>query len=379
MLITLATKAMEQEDLSKAFAELTIIDPTKNQPKTLAEACLGYFGINDLQDNNNLKKIMYGYTHFQRPVRVPSHLAVLIIEKFTNNFIEKVAPQVAAELFITNLADETKIAIIKRIGQSAKVDECRGIFQQLMHDSKTGNKIKECINQHDPLFQSMKTFITQRIYAQKLPEHQKLIEQHRVDDTASSPDGNYCAIRCGTSIIIIATKDNHWQRVAILTGHILDIISVSWSPNSKYFLTSSEDRTAKIWTVNNNQWQCIATLYGNIGRIWLVSWSSDGRYLVTSPWGTTTKIWDVHLLNTIIQYPFSYDEILLVKAIVDAQKSGITHQLNKHQKQIFNQLGGNDTELRDALHNVLKPLVDEYDFTTQFMNIFIHYFNKDLL
>jgi len=170
--------------------------------------------------------------------------------------------------------------------------------------------------------------------------------------------------------------DPRWQCIATLIGHTDWIRSVSWSPDGKYFATASWDKTAKIWTLDG---QCIATLTGHTDYLLSASWSTDGIYFAASSYHGVTKIWDMHLLNKITQYPFSYDEILLIKAIVDSRKSGLEYPLNQHEQQIFDQLGSDDQELHNALHNILKPLVNEYDLTIQFMKIFIHIFNKDLL
>jgi len=447
MLVTLSVRAMEQKDLpvTEAFAALTIIDPTKKQPKTLVEYCLNNFGVDDQKDGNNLSKIIYGYTHLQKPVRVPSHLAVLIIEKFTRNFIEEVATQVAPELLTNNLEDETKIAIIKRIVHSNKFDECQEVFQQLILDLKIGNKIKErikeCIKQRDSLFQNMKAFLIAQIYAHKLPEYQEIIEQQQMG-MVLSPDGKYWAAS-NRNIAKIWTHD--CKHIAALTDHTDHINSVAWSPNSKYLITGSDDKTAKIWTFKDNQWQCIATLTGHtdwinsvswspIGtyiatgsrdktaKIWTVdcqclttlighiasirsvSWSPDGQYIATgsldetakiwtlngqcivtlsdlinlvawspdgksltttSAWDETTKTWDMHLLNTITEYPFSYDEIELIQKIVDAQKSGLTYPLNKQEQQTFDQLVTVDQELGNTLHLVLDPLVNKHKLSKE--------------
>jgi len=450
-LATFSMRAMEQENLSitKKFEQLTIIDPTKNQPKTLAEICLENFGVDDQEDEKNLNKIIYGYDHFERPVRVPSHLAVPIIEKFTHNFIEEVATQVAPELLTNNLEDNTKIAIIKRIAQSTKVDECREVFKQLMHDPKTVSKIKECINQHDLLCQSMKAFFIQTIYAHKLPEHQ-LIGEQPVKNTTLSPDGNYTAIQCKNIVTISTIEDNHriatltghknnirsilwspdgkylatcswdkttkiwtfknneWQYIATLSDHTKTVYALAWSPDSKYLATGSFDKTAKIWAVKNNECKCVATLSDHVAPISSLAWSPDGKYLaigsydhtakiltfdgqclailignntgtiaitsvswspdgkslITCAWDGATRKWNLHVLSTITQHPFSYDEILLIQAIADAQKNNAPHT-SEQKKQIFDQLLSIDQKLRDALYGALDPLVNKYELSTE--------------
>jgi len=289
-----------------------------------------------------------------------------------------------------------------------------------MNDPKTGNKIKQCIKEciDNPLFQPMKAFLIAQIYAQKLPERQKLIERQLVHNSAFSPDGQYHIMLHGSSIKISAIKNNQWLRHTTLTGHAHSITSALWSPDSKYLATSSDANTVKIWTIKDNQWLCHVTLIGHTDYIDSVSWSPDGKYLATASWDKTAKIWtvdgqciatltgytsyrnsvswssdgtyliigssvwntvwgkgikiwDMRPLDTITQHPFSCDEMLLVKAIVNAQDNCLIYQLNKHEQQIFNQLGNTDKELGRALRKVLKPFVKKHRLITQFINTLI--------
>jgi len=434
MFITLSVKAMQQNaPIIKNFEQLTI--NAIHKPEPLLTLCIKHFG-RDRQicqaDGNTLG-------HLLSPESIiPENLALEIIKKFPTNVIKECAQEIAEKLS-TALPAKMNIAFIDKLAECDAIAPCRPMLQQLINDPRADHAIKKCINHHDPLFQSMKTFLIAQAYAHKLPDYQPIIIEKQREEL--SPDGNYIAeLLCDNdSINILTTKDN--QCIAILTGHDNAIWSiswspdgnylatgsgdntakiwtvngkciatlttghdnivwsVSWSPNGKYLVTGSADKTAKIWTIKDLQWQCIAVLTGHTATIYSASWSPDGKYLATgsadktvkiwtldgkciatltghtasiwslswSPdgihltthcaWDGATKKWDMHVLNTITQHPFSYDEILLIKGIVDAREIKTRYPLNQHEQQIFNQLCNIDPELRDALHGALDPLV----------------------
>jgi len=436
MLATLSVRAMEQKDLpvTKNFEQLTI--NAMHKPEPLLTLCIKHFGRARAMCNADGDTI--GDLLSPESI-IPENLALDIIKKFPNNVIKECAQEIAAKLS-TALPVKMNIAFIDKLADCDAIVPYRTMLKQLINDPKTSKEIKECINQRDPIFQSMKAFLIAQIYARKLPEYQKTIEQQQDEDTILSPDGKYRATpSCKNTVTIwtvddcqcIATLTGHtklitsilWSPdgkylvtgsydnttkiwtingdcITTLTGHTDRITSLSWSLDGKYLATASNDKTAKIWTLQNNQWQCIATLTGHADPIWStswsldgkylataswavkiwtvdgkciatlygytgpinsVSWSSDGKYLITIPvWDIRTRMWNLHLLNTITEYLFSYDEILLIKAIVDAQESNnALHTLSEHEKQTFNQLCNADQESHDALRAALDLLVNK--------------------
>ncbi|PLW11233.1 hypothetical protein PCANC_10423 [Puccinia coronata f. sp. avenae] len=80
--------------------------------------------------------------------------------------------------------------------------------------------------------------------------------KQRVQDVKFSPDGRYLLVTHGhhaqiwlnPSATIKSFTPFHLHRT--YTGHFNDIISLSWSPCSKIFLTASQDMTVRMYTVN---------------------------------------------------------------------------------------------------------------------------------
>ncbi|EHK19202.1 uncharacterized protein TRIVIDRAFT_193671 [Trichoderma virens Gv29-8] len=76
-----------------------------------------------------------------------------------------------------------------------------------------------------------------------------------------------------------------------LKGRSDKIISVAFSPDSRYLTSGSRDSTIKIWDTITGKMQ--QTLNGHIRQVNSVAFSPDGRYLTSGSWDNTIKIWDI--------------------------------------------------------------------------------------
>ena len=76
-----------------------------------------------------------------------------------------------------------------------------------------------------------------------------------------------------------------------LTGHSNWVLSVVYSPDSRYLASGSSDKTIKIWEVATETE--LRTLTGHSMTVWSVAYSPDGRYLASGSLDKTIKIWEV--------------------------------------------------------------------------------------
>ncbi|KAJ1796773.1 U3 snoRNP protein, partial [Coemansia sp. RSA 2399] len=108
----------------------------------------------------------------------------------------------------------------------------------------------------------------------------------KVRDIQFSPDGLYFAVGLGRNIEVwrspgLTREFAPFELHRKYAGHYDDITHISWSPDSRFFLTSSKDMTAKIFSVNKIEGFESTTLSGHRYAV-VGSWfSKDMRAIYT--------------------------------------------------------------------------------------------------
>jgi WD40 repeat protein len=75
-----------------------------------------------------------------------------------------------------------------------------------------------------------------------------------------------------------------------LSGHTDIITSVAWSPDGVFVLTTSMDRTARVWRADGSRQPVI--LKGHLGGIVAAAWTSDSGRIVTASEDHTAGVWN---------------------------------------------------------------------------------------
>jgi WD40 repeat protein len=81
------------------------------------------------------------------------------------------------------------------------------------------------------------------------------------------------------------------------TGHTSDVWAVAFSPDGKYLVTGSKDKTTRLWDLGTGQTTRVFS--GSTGDVGEVTFSPDGKYLVTAggheseDGDNTARLWDV--------------------------------------------------------------------------------------
>ena len=120
-----------------------------------------------------------------------------------------------------------------------------------------------------------------------------------IKSIAISPDGKYIVSGSGDKTIKIWDFKTG-MCLNTLEGNEDSIDTVAISPDGKYIVSGSEDKTIKIWDIKTGE--CLNTLEGHENFISSVAISPNGEYIVSGSWDNTVKIWDIktgECLNTL--------------------------------------------------------------------------------
>lgn len=92
----------------------------------------------------------------------------------------------------------------------------------------------------------------------------------KVLDLQFSPDGQYFAIACTRFIQVWKTPDftedrqfSPFVRHRIYAGHYADVTSVTWSQDSRFFISTSKDMTSRIFSLLSNEKDVAMTMAGH--------------------------------------------------------------------------------------------------------------------
>ena len=117
----------------------------------------------------------------------------------------------------------------------------------------------------------------------------------------------------------------NWQCIHTLTGHKNLIYSVAFSPNGEVIASASDDKTIKLWRVEDGQE--IVTLAGHTNSVYTVVFSPDGLMLASSSHDKTVKLWrmkdgqEIRTLvghsNSVYSTAFSPDGTLIASSSWD--------------------------------------------------------------
>ncbi|CAN6673775.1 periodic tryptophan protein 2 [Trichomonascus vanleenenianus] len=110
----------------------------------------------------------------------------------------------------------------------------------------------------------------------------------RVLDVKFAPDGQHFAVAAGRHIQVWRTPGASEQkqfapfiRHRIYTGHFAEVTSITWSGDSRFFLTSSKDLTARVYSLNSRDSAAATTLAGHRDAVVGAFFSSDQESIYT--------------------------------------------------------------------------------------------------
>lgn len=108
-------------------------------------------------------------------------------------------------------------------------------------------------------------------------------------------------------------------RVHTLEGNSGKVCSVAYSPNGKYIVSGSDDKSLKVWDVTSEK--CMATLIGHSDNVNSVAYSPDGRNIASGSFDKSVKIWDVS--NLLVQAGGKKNKTTKKEKLIDSYKKVI--------------------------------------------------------
>jgi len=98
--------------------------------------------------------------------------------------------------------------------------------------------------------------------------------------------------------------------IARMTGHVQLVNQVQFSPDGRWILSASFDKSVKLW--DGLKGTFLATFRSHVGPVYQVAWSSDSRMFVSGSKDSTLKVWDLRTRKLKVDLPGHADEVFTV-------------------------------------------------------------------
>ena len=128
-------------------------------------------------------------------------------------------------------------------------------------------------------------------------DNEKMEHNAIVNSVSFSPDGRYLVSASYDKSIRVWDLSSK-RCVHILEGHTGNVCSARFSPDGKYIISASDDESVRIWNTKNGK--CIEELYGHTDCVSSAAFSSDGKCIVSISRDSTIRVWDFPSVQALL-------------------------------------------------------------------------------
>ncbi|KDR84379.1 hypothetical protein GALMADRAFT_710662 [Galerina marginata CBS 339.88] len=155
--------------------------------------------------------------------------------------------------------------------------------EETVDDNGSINEEKTSLSK-PPAEQDPGTFIPSSPGPTKLPSDGKIL------CISTSPDGSHIAYTLGHSILLRDVETGNFTE-SPFHGHTSNVLSVMFSPDGKYLVSGSNDKTICIWEVETGT-RVGDPFIGHGDWVYAAAFSPDGIKVVSASRDKTARIWD---------------------------------------------------------------------------------------
>ena len=112
-----------------------------------------------------------------------------------------------------------------------------------------------------------------------------------VSSCAYSPDGRWIVSGSWDRTLRVWDAQNGQEHL-ILRGHEKDVTCCAFSPDGHWIVSGSMDKTLRVWDANTGLEQMV--LKGNGDVVASCAFSSDGGLIISGSWDDTARVWDAN-------------------------------------------------------------------------------------
>lgn len=189
---------------------------------------------------------------------------------------------------VHSLLKEKQMELVRKVGR----EKTRKLFLEVQHRVLSKLSIGQSQIDSEALRSTNDDNEKQRIKIAVLRSAivREFAHRSEIESAVFSPDGKY-ALTASNDRTAMLWDVASGRPLRSFAGHRQGVFSAVFSPDGKYVLTASLDGTARLWDISNGLE--LSRFVGHKHAVTSAKFSPDGRFILTASGDKTSKLWDV--------------------------------------------------------------------------------------